>query len=164
MPADAWRLATVAAFLPEDDRTPAQVEATVLAGTLLAEVQSADAAILAVPLYNYGVSQHFKVWIDLIIAAAGPTAPVLEGKPTVLVTTSGGGYGPGTPKQGWDHSTGYLEQILRDFWRADLIVIKRELTLAGVRPEMEGLRALANQQHVAAQDAARKAGRVLAGN
>lgn len=157
-------MATIAAFLPEDDRTPAQVEATVLANTLLAEVQLADAAILAVPLYNYGVSQHFKAWIYLIIAVAGPTAPALEGKPTVFVTTSGGGYGPGTPRQGWDHSTGYLERILRDFGRADLIVIKHGLTLAGVKPEMDGLRDLADQQHLAAQDAARKAGRVLAGS
>ena len=57
------------------------------------------------PFYNFGVSQHVKTWVDLVIAGAGPTTPILKGTPTVLVTVRGGGYGPGTPREGWDHST-----------------------------------------------------------
>jgi FMN-dependent NADH-azoreductase len=37
------------------------------------ELRGADAVILAVPLYNFGVAQHFKTWVDLVIAGAGPT-------------------------------------------------------------------------------------------
>ncbi|MEV7075052.1 NAD(P)H-dependent oxidoreductase [Streptomyces sp. NPDC093990] len=163
LPADAWSLATVAGFTPETDRTAAQREALALASALAEEVQGADAAILAVPLYNYGISQHFKTWVDLVIAGAGPTTPLLKGTPTVLVTALGGGYGPGTPREGWDHSTPYLERVLDDIWGADLTVIKRELTLAETTPGMESLRELAQQQRSDALSAAREAGRRLAG-
>ncbi|MGW7519794.1 FMN-dependent NADH-azoreductase [Streptomyces sp. NPDC054796] len=163
LPADAWTLATTAGFTPEAERTPAQREALALSAVLAEEVQSADAAILAVPLYNYGVSQHFKTWVDLVIAGAGATTPLLKGTPTVLATTLGGGYGPGTPREGWDHSTPYLERILADLWQAELTVIKRELTLAATTPGMEDLRDLAQQQHTGALTAARDAGRALAG-
>lgn len=162
LPADAWALATTAGFTPEGDRSPGQNDAVALAGALAAELQDADAAVLAVPLYNFGVSQHFKSWVDLVIAGAGPTTPVLDGTPTVLVTTLGGGYGPGTPREGWDHSTAYLERILRDVWKADLTLVRRELTLAATTPAMEPLRDLADEQHAAAREAAHKAGRVLA--
>ncbi|MFC8593121.1 FMN-dependent NADH-azoreductase [Streptomyces atroolivaceus] len=164
LPADAWALATTGAFSPEADRAPAQREALALAAALADEVQNADAAVLAVPLYNYGVSQHFKTWVDLVIAGAGPTTPILKGTPTVLVTTLGGGYGPGTPREGWDHSTPYLERVLADVWQADLTVIRRELTLAATTPGMESLRDLGEQQHSQALTAARQAGRTLAGN
>ncbi|MGS2591930.1 FMN-dependent NADH-azoreductase [Streptomyces hebeiensis] len=164
LPADAWALATTAAFTPEADRGPAQREAVALGAALAEELQNADAAILAVPLYNFGVSQHFKTWVDLVIAGAGPTTPLLKSTPTVLVTTLGGGYGPGTPREGWDHSTPYLERILADVWQAELTVVKRELTLAATNPAMEGLRGLAEQQHSQALAAARDAGRALAGS
>ncbi|WP_243741195.1 hypothetical protein [Streptomyces sp. 8K308] len=81
----------------------------------------------------------------------------------MLVTALGGGYGPGTPREGWDHSTPYLERVLADIWQAELTVIKRELTLAATTPGMEGLRDLAQQQHSEALVAARDAVRVLAG-
>lgn len=162
-PSDTWTLATTAAFAPESDRTPAQREALALSTALAEELQSADAAILAVPLYNFGVSQHFKIWTDLVIAGGGPTTPLLKDTPTLLITTLGGGYGPGTPREGWDHSTPYLVRVLADIWGADLTVVKRELTLAATTPGMEELKDLAEQQRVQALDAARQAGRVLAG-
>ncbi|MGH3160171.1 MAG: NAD(P)H-dependent oxidoreductase, partial [Streptosporangiaceae bacterium] len=86
LPADAWALATTAGFTPDTQRTPAQREALALATTLAAELEDAEAVLLAVPLYNYGVSQHFKAWVDLVIAGAGAATPVLKGKPTVLAT------------------------------------------------------------------------------
>ena len=161
--AEAWALATTAGFTPEAERTPAQRDALALAATLTAELTDADAVLLAVPLYNFGVSQHVKTWIDLVIAGAGPAATgLLKGKPTALVTVRGGGYGPGTPREGWDHSTPYLRRILGDYWQADLTVIERELTLAATTPGMEGLVDLAAQQHTEARDAARHTGRTLA--
>jgi FMN-dependent NADH-azoreductase len=163
LPADAWPLAATGRFTPEGQRTPAQRDALALAAELTAELTDADAVLLAVPLYNFGVSQHFKTWIDLIIAGAGPAAEgLLKDKPTALVTVRGGGYGPGTPREGWDHSTPYLRRILGDMWQADLTVIERELTLAGVNPAMEHLKDLAAQRHAEARDAARQTGRTLA--
>lgn len=155
LPADAWALATTASMNPEASRTPAQREALALAATLAAELEDADAVLLAVPLYNYGVSQHFKAWVDLVIAGAGAANPVLKGKPTVLATVRGGGYGPGTPREGWDHSTPYLRRVLADMWGADLTVVERELTLVGVNPALDHLK----DQGAAARDAALAAAR-----
>ena len=162
LPADAWALATTAGFAPEEQRTPAQREALALATTLAAELEDAEAVLLAVPLYNYGVSQHFKAWVDLVIAGAGAATPVLKGKPTVLVTVRGGGYGPGTPREGWDHSTPYMRRVLADMWEADLTIIERELTLAGINPAMDALKDLAATLHSDALGAARDAGKALA--
>ncbi|MEV4104101.1 NAD(P)H-dependent oxidoreductase [Nonomuraea sp. NPDC049649] len=162
LPADAWALATAARHTPEGDRTQEQRDALALATELAGELRDADAAIVAVPLYNYGVSQHFKTWVDLAIAGADPATPLLKEKPAVLITTIGGGYGPGAPREGWDHSTPYLRRVLADLWQADLTVIKRELTLADSTPGMENLRDLAAQQHREALAAAEEAGRTLA--
>jgi len=158
LPADAWANATVAAFTPESEHSPAQREALALAKELAEELQSADAVVLAVPLYNFGVSQHFKAWVDLVIAGAGPTNPVLKGTPTVLATVRGGGYGAGTPREGWDHSTPYLKRILEDVWQAELTLVERELTMAATAPGMESLRELASELHSKALDAAHEAG------
>ncbi len=163
LPADAWAQAVTGGATPEDQRTPAQTEALALAARLAEELESADAVILAVPMYNYGVSQHFKTWVDLVIAGAGATTPVLKGKPTALVTALGGGYGPGSPREGWDHSTPYLRRIVGDLWGADLTLVKRELTLAATTPGMEGLKDLAEEEHTRALAAASDLGRVLAG-
>ncbi|GAA2074319.1 FMN-dependent NADH-azoreductase [Actinomadura alba] len=162
LPVDAWTQATIAGFTPESDRTPAHQEALALATALADELQAADAVVLAVPLYNYGISQHFKAWVDLVIAGAGPTTPILKDTQTMLATVRGGGYGPGTPREGWDHSTPYLRRVLVDMWQADLTVIERELTLAATTPAMEPLREQAAQLHSQALDAAHDAGRALA--
>jgi FMN-dependent NADH-azoreductase len=162
LPATAWADAVAAGFVPADDRTPAQREAVALASTLLGELTAADGVVLAFPLYNWGVSQHVKAWIDLVIAASGPGVAVLDGVPTVLIVTRGGGYGPGAPKAEWEHSIAYLRRILVDVWGADLTVVERDLTLVGVNPAMDGLTEEAGMAHKQAQEAAVAAGRVLA--
>ena len=55
----------------------------------------------------------------------------------------GGGYGAGTPREGWDHATPYLLRILRDVWGADVTLVEAELTLADVNPALAELRAAA---------------------
>ncbi|MDG4857142.1 NAD(P)H-dependent oxidoreductase [Streptomyces sp. T-3] len=162
LPADAWAHAHTGNLTPEPDRTPAQRDALTLAGSLTAELEAAEAVVLAVPLYNFGVSQHFKTWVDLVIAGAPLGSPVLKDKPTVLATVRGGGYAPGTPREGWDHSTPYLKRILVDVWQADLVVIERELTLAATSPGMEHLQDVAADLHTKALAAARDAGRETA--
>ncbi|GGL30928.1 NAD(P)H-dependent oxidoreductase [Phycicoccus endophyticus] len=162
LPADAWPLAVGGSFTPEADRTPQQQEAVELAGTVAEELRSAEAAVLALPLYNWGVSQHVKAWVDLAIAGAEPGARLLDGTPVVALVTRGGSYAPGTPKEGWDHSTDYLRRILVDVWGGELTLIERELTLAGVNPAMEGLVDLGTDLRRTAEEAAVLAGAELA--
>ncbi len=158
LPAHAWAAAIGGSFTPEDQRTPEQRDAMALARTLADELRHADGAIFALPLYNWGVSQHVKTWIDLAIAGGTSGEQLLEGKPTVLVTTRGGGYAPGTPREGWDHNTAYLRRIVGDVWGADLTVVERELTLAGVNPAMDPFIETAALLRKAAQEAAYEAG------
>jgi FMN-dependent NADH-azoreductase len=163
LPADAWALAVAGSQTPEADRTDEQRAAVALADQLAQELLSADAVLVSAPLYNFGVSQHLKNWIDLVIASplAGPGVAVLAGKPTVLATVRGGAYGAGTPREGWDHSTDFLKRILTDVWGADLTLVEREFTLVGVNPALDDFTDLAAEIKDAAHSAAREAGRAL---
>ena len=165
LPSDAWPLAVSGAYLPAVERTPEQQPAVALAAALVDELLAADAILLAVPLYNFGVSQHFKTWADLVItdprAAAGGPA-LLAGKKVVLCTVRGGAYGAGTPREGWDHSTDYLRRIIGDVWGAELTVVEREFTLVGVNPALDIFTDAAASLHQGALASAREAGKALA--
>jgi FMN-dependent NADH-azoreductase len=162
LPAGAWATAIHARFVPEEQHTDEQRRAQALAGTLADELRDAEAAILALPLYNWGVSQHVKTWIDLAIAGGSQGERLLEGRPALVLTTRGGAYGPGTPREGWDYNTAYLRRIVADVWGADLTLIERELTLAGVNPAMNPFLEAAELMKKAAHEAATHAGRTLA--
>lgn len=162
LPSDAWPTAIGALWTPENDRTSEQTSALALAATVADELRQADAAVLALPLYNWGVSQHVKTWIDLAIAGAPHGARLLDGKPVVLLTTRGGAYGPGTPKEGWDHNLDYLRRIIADVWGADLTIIERELTLVGVNPALDDFAETAELMKKLAEESAADAGQVLA--
>lgn len=162
-----WTDATTAGWTPADQLTPAQVEATAVRDTLRDEVLAADSLLIAAPLYNFGTPAHLKTWFDLLLGtaelAAGGPEP-LAGRPAVLVISRGGGYGEGTPRAGWDHSTPYLQRILADVFKLDLRIVAAELTLADVVPAMAGLRDLAAQSLTEAHATATGHGRHLAGS
>ena len=162
LPADAWQIAVGAGYTPAADRTEEQKTAVATAATVAAELRDAELAVLALPLYNYGVSQHTKIWIDLAIAGSESGERLLDGKPVVLLTTRGGAYGPGTPREGWDHNVDYLRRILADVWGADLTVIEREFTLVGVNPALDQFTEVAAEMKKAAHEAAANAGKALA--
>jgi FMN-dependent NADH-azoreductase len=164
IPATAWATAVFAGFTPGESRTDEQRAAQRLAADLTDELIAADALLFAVPLYNFGVSQHFKTWVDMVItdprmAAGAP--PALAGKPAVLVTVRGGNYRPGTPREGWDHATGWMRRILADVWHLDLNVVETEFTTVGVNPTLDRFTDLARQLRQEAEEQARKHGREL---
>ena len=73
-----------AGYTPEDSRTGEQQAALALAATLTDELVAADALLFAAPLYNFGVSQHFKTWADMVVTdprMAPGSKPILAGKP-----------------------------------------------------------------------------------
>ena len=164
IPATAWATAVFACRTPEESRTDEQQAALALAATLTDELFAADALLFAVPLYNFGVSQHFKTWVDMVITdprmAAG-TQPMLAGKPAVLVTVRGGNYRSGTPREGWDHATGWMRRILGGVWRLDLNVVEAEFTNVGVNPALDQFKDLARELRQEAEEQARRHGRAL---
>jgi FMN-dependent NADH-azoreductase len=143
LPADLWARAAESMV---DPSVPAVPEAAELTARLSAELLDADAYVFAVPLYNWGVPAHFKTWIDMLLlnpvfGAAGDRP--LAGRPAVLAMSRGGGYGPGTPKEGWDYNSPYVKRILSEVLHLDVHVAEAELTLADVNPAMATLRDLA---------------------
>lgn len=164
VPATAWADVVTSNFVDESERTPRQLEARALATTLADELVSAEALLFAVPLYNYGVSQHFKTWFDLAYTdpRIDPQGTALNGKPATLVTVLGGNYSPGSPKEGWDHSTGWLRRVLEDVWGLELRVVQRPFTLVGVNPALDAFTDVAAELKQNAEREARDDGRRLA--
>ena len=162
LPATAWADAIAGSFAPDADRSDAQREALALAEQLAGELQGATGAVLALPFYNFGVSQHVKTWFDLTLAGAPHGARLLDGTPVVAVLTRGGAYGAGTPREGWDHSTDYLRRVLVDVWGADLTLVEREFTLVGVNPALDEFTEVAELMRKNAEEAAAHAGESLA--
>ncbi|SHK16013.1 FMN-dependent NADH-azoreductase [Pseudonocardia thermophila] len=164
IPTPAWSNAVAAAQTDEAQRTPTQRAALALAAAVADEVLAADLIVVGAPLYNYGVSAHLKTWIDLLLADArfAPGTAALTGRPLALVVARGGGYGPGTPREGWDYTTPYLMRIFAEVMGADVTLVDTELTLAEHNPAMEPLRPLAAQRLADAHQRADEVGRELA--
>lgn len=105
----------VARLVPQDARTPAQVEALAYSDALIAELVAADTIIIGAPMYNFAVPIGLKAWIDMIArpkvtfeyTAEGPRG-LLSGK-KVIVAMASGGVPIGSPV---DHATPYLKTVL----------------------------------------------------
>jgi FMN-dependent NADH-azoreductase len=164
VPATAWRDAVTAGFTPAEQQTAGQRDAVALREQLADELIGADALLFTVPLYNYGVSQHVKTWFDLAYTdpRIDPQGTALRGKPATLVTVLGGNYEPGSPKEGWDHSTGWLRRVFEDVWGLDLTVVHRPFTLVGVNPALDAFTEAAAELRATAERDAVTAGRTLA--
>ena len=88
-----------ALFTPAADRTPEQAARVALDDALIAQVQSADAIVLGVPMYNFGTPVQLKAWVDAIARAgvtfryteSGPEG-LLKGKRVYVALARGGRY------------------------------------------------------------------------
>ena len=172
LPATVWPTLAAAQVGQEpvagSDRMPL-AEAQAIAADLSAEVRNADAILLAVPLYNYGIAQNVKTWIDLLLMdrdLAFGSRPMV-GRPAIFAIARGGGYAPGTPKHGWDHATPYLERVFADLFGMNIRTAAAELTLAPVTPGMEELidaaKVSESEAHVEAENHGTVVGRELVG-
>ncbi|GAA2787732.1 FMN-dependent NADH-azoreductase [Saccharopolyspora taberi] len=132
---------------PEAVRTAPQRQAWEIVEPLLTEVVAADVVLIGTPMYNYSIPSALKAWIDQI------TFPrmSLAGRSFVVTSARGGAYGPGTPREPYDHQ----ERYLRDFFKGhfdvdDVRFINVELANSTVDPALEHLR----QKHTASLEAA----------
>jgi FMN-dependent NADH-azoreductase len=166
LPSSLWPEAVFASWTPEDDRSPEQRDTIARVAALADEVLGADALLFAIPLYNFGVPQHFKAWVDIVLTdprLSSAAGRALEGRPAVLAMIRGGAYGAGTPREGWDHATGWIRRILEDVWGLDLKVVELEFTLVGVNPALDEFKELAATMRSDAESLALEHGRHLAG-
>jgi FMN-dependent NADH-azoreductase len=126
-------------FLAPADRTPDQVAARAYTEVLAGELISADTVVIGLPLYNFMVPSTFKAWLDRIVVPGltiGEGGGQLGGRSVTITSARGGGYGPGTPREGWDHREPWLRHALSQVGLTDLTFIDSELTLARESPAM----------------------------
>ena len=129
------------------DHTPEQARAWELATELVGEVRAADTVIVGAPMYNWGPPTTLKTWIDHLIAPglsrdAATQEGLLGGRQMTIISSRGGGYGPGTPREGWNHVDGWLGHVLSSIGLEPEIV-EVEMTLADVVPDLAQFKDLA---------------------
>lgn len=118
-----------ALFTPAEQRTPEQAARVALDDALIAEIQTADAVVLGVPMYNFGISTQLKSWFDAI-ARARETFRYTENGPegllkdkTVYVALARGGVYRDTPA---DTQVPYLKTMLGFLGMTDVRFIYAE--------------------------------------
>jgi FMN-dependent NADH-azoreductase len=146
-----------ARLVPPEQHTPAQAASWALTEELVSEVREADTIVLGLPLYNFGAPSSVKAWVDHLIApglSVDPQthAPLLGGRDFVVLASRGGGYGAGTPREGWDHAEPWLPHAI-SLTGLEPRFITAELTLAEVTPAMAELIPLAAKSLAAAGQA-----------
>jgi FMN-dependent NADH-azoreductase len=137
-----------ALFTPAEQRTPEQAARVALDDALIAEIQEADAVVLGVPMYNFGVSAQLKNWIDAIsraqvtfrYTATGPEG-LLKGKKVFVALTRGGLY-RNTPN---DTQTPYLQTFFAFLGMTDVQFVYAEGLAMGPDAEQSALASAYNQ-------------------
>lgn len=100
---------------PAGQRTPEQQQVAAESDALVAELMAADAIVIGLPMYNFGVPSILKAYFDHVAragvtfryTASGPVG-LLNGKKAYVVATRGGRYA-GTPA---DLQTAFVRQFL----------------------------------------------------
>ncbi|RZI86157.1 MAG: FMN-dependent NADH-azoreductase [Rubrivivax sp.] len=137
-----------ALFTAEDQRTAEQAERVAIDDALIAEIQAADAVVLGVPMYNFGVPAQLKNWIDAIARARvtftyteqGPVG-LLTGKKVYVALTRGGQY-RNTPA---DTQVPYLKTVLAFLGMTDVQFVYAEGLALGEQAEQAALASAQSQ-------------------
>ncbi|MEU1288162.1 NAD(P)H-dependent oxidoreductase [Kitasatospora sp. NPDC005856] len=140
------------AHYAEAVRTEQEHEAWAVVRPLLDELVAADAVLIGAPMYNFGIPAALKAWIDQVTFPKMVLAP----RRFVVVAARGGAYGPGTPREPFDHNGRYLRDFIRGHYAVeDTEVIAAELVNSLVDPGLAGRVA---QHHESVADALDRAG------
>ena len=141
-------IALQALFTPADQRTPEHNARVALDDALIAEIRAADAVVLGVPMYNFGIPAQLKNWIDAIsraqvtfrYTANGPEG-LLKGKKVYVALTRGGKY-RNTPA---DTQVPYLKTIFAFLGMDDVQFVYAEGLAMGAAAEQNALASARSQ-------------------
>ncbi|MEV6211761.1 NAD(P)H-dependent oxidoreductase [Kitasatospora sp. NPDC051914] len=127
-----------AGFAPAEHRTPGQQQAFELREQLITELEQADAVVIGTPMYNFTIPSSLKAWLDQVIlmGRSAGEQPSAAGTPVTVIASRGGAYGPGTPREGFEFVTTYLEKVLTGMLGLEVDFVVPELTLARVNPAL----------------------------
>lgn len=114
-------------------RTADQARDLAEADAVLTEFLAADAVVIGVPMYNFGIPSQLKSWIDHL-AVAGKTFRYSEtgpeglagGKRIILASSRGGFYGPESPAAPLQHQESYLRDFFAFIGIPELEVVSAE--------------------------------------
>ncbi len=135
---------------------------------LIADFVSADAYLLSVPMWNFGIPYVLKYYIDCIVQPGyvfrfnqgGMVVPMVTGRSMVCVTARGGDYSPESPLHPYDFQQPYLRAIFGFIGIADIhfislqptdVTTRREAALASALAQARGLAAAWSAQPVPGQ-------------
>ena len=118
------------AFLAKPEERSAEQQAVVdFSDALIAELRAADAVVIGLPMYNFGIPSQLKAYFDHIARAgvtfrytANGTEGLITGKKVYVLATRGGVYA-GTPQ---DSQTAYVRDFLGFIGITDLEFIYAE--------------------------------------
>ncbi|MGW6915878.1 FMN-dependent NADH-azoreductase [Kitasatospora sp. NPDC054939] len=146
---------------PEAVRTEPEREAWEVVRPLLDDLVAADVVLIGAPMYNFGVPAALKAWIDQVTFPKMVLAP----RRFVVVAGRGGAYGPGTPREPFDHHGRYLLDFFRGHYAVeDGEVVAAELVNSLVDPLLAEHRGRHLDSEAAALQRAAELGRELAGH
>lgn len=142
--------------VPPEQLNAEQAASWALSVELVGEVAAADTLLLGLPVYNYGPPSTVKSWVDHLVVGGlsmdpATGEPLLDAPEMIVLEARGGGYGEGTPREGWDHAQPWLPHGL-GLTGLEPRFIVAELTLADVQPAMADLRELAAASLKAAEE------------
>jgi FMN-dependent NADH-azoreductase len=132
-------------FTPAESYTPELAEAVKHSNEAITELKNADAIVIGVPMYNFGIHSTLKAWLDHI-ARAGQTFRYSENGPEGLVKnkkvylaiSSGGVYSEG-PMKAYDFTESYLRSVLGFLGMVDVSVFRAEgLSMPNLKDEALG--------------------------
>jgi FMN-dependent NADH-azoreductase len=128
-------------------RTEAEDASLALSVELIDEIKQADTVLLGLPLYNFGPPSTVKAWVDHIIAPglsidAETHVGLLGDTDFIVLASRGGAYGPGTPREGWDHAETWVPHAL-SVTGLESRFITAELTTADADPKPAHLKPVA---------------------
>ncbi len=120
-------------YAPVELHTEAAKSAMSLSDLLIQELIDADFLLISSPMYNLSITSTLKAYLDQVIRPgrtfvmeAGELRGLLSDKKTVVVTSRGGMYAPGTPSASYDYQEPYLRAVLGGIGIRDVSFINAE--------------------------------------
>lgn len=123
---------TKASLMPEAERDAADHAALALSERLIAELEAADALLVATPMHNFTVPSALKAWLDYVVrprrtfgfSPAGKVG-LLRDRPVFVAVACGGRFGDGPGAQ-VDFLEPYLRYVLGVIGLHDLRLLRLE--------------------------------------
>jgi FMN-dependent NADH-azoreductase len=119
--------------LEDSKLMPAQRSYLSTSDELIEELKAADTVVIGAPMYNFTINSSLKAWIDQIVRIGktvgyGPSGPqgLLSRKKVVVLTSRGGAYEKGTPREAFDFQEPYLRHILGFIGLTDVTFLHAE--------------------------------------